>query len=137
MKGEKSMKVVTRTHRYWGNVEIPSITFNDLPKYLGVCITPTGNVQLPRKKCEDYLQNIAKSYLNPIQKVQVIRQVITAKIQYNLRLSDHGLEEVRKLNKLVCKYVKIFHLPTWTSNAWIHHREGCNIMNFVVSIVVS
>ena len=33
VKGEKSMKVVTRTHRYWGNVEIPSITFNDLLKY--------------------------------------------------------------------------------------------------------
>ena len=136
MKGKKSMKVVTRTHRYWGNVEIPSITFDDLLKYLGVCITPTGNVQLPRKKCEDYLQNIAKSHVNPIQKVHVIRQVITAKIQYHLRLSDHGLEEVRKLHRLVRKYV-ILHLPTWTSNAWIHHREGCNIMNFVVSTVVS
>ena len=124
MKGKKSMKVVTRTHRYWGNVEIPSITFD------------TGNVQLPRKKCEDYLQNIAKSHLNPIQKVHVIRQVITAKIQYHLRLSDHRLEEVRKLNRLVRKYV-ILHLPTWTSNAWIYHREGCNIMNFVVSTVVS
>ena len=42
------MKVVTRTHRYWGIVHIPSITSDDLPKYLVVCITPTEDVQLPR-----------------------------------------------------------------------------------------
>ena len=130
VKGKKS-KVVTSTHRYWGIVEIPSITFDDLLKYLGVQITPTGNVQLPRKTWEDYLQNFTKSHFNPIQKVQAISQVVTAKLQYHLRLSDHGLEEVRKINRLVRKYVKkILHLPTWVSNAWIHHREGCNITDF-------
>ena len=119
-------------------MEIPSITFDDLPKYLGVYITPTGNVQLPRQTWEDYLQNIIKSHLNPIQKVQAIRQVVTVKIQYHLRLSDHGLEEARKINRLVHKYVKkILHLLTWTSNAWIHHREGCNITDLVVSIAIS
>ena len=42
------MKVVTRLHRYWEIEHIPSITFDDLPKYLGVCITPTGDIQLAR-----------------------------------------------------------------------------------------
>lgn len=55
------MKVVTRTHRYWRIKEIPSTTFDDLPKYLGVCITPTQDVQLPRRKWEGYLKNVERS----------------------------------------------------------------------------
>ena len=30
----------------------------------------------------------------------------------------------------------ILHLPTWTSNAWINSREGCNIIDFVVSTAI-
>ena len=81
IKGTTSIKVITRVHRQWGTIDIPVINFEDLPKYLGVDITPIGNVRLPRKKWEGYLQNIAKCNLNPIQKVQAFRQVITAKIQ--------------------------------------------------------
>ena len=51
-----TMKVMTETHRYWGPSateadreanRIPSITFKDLVKYLGVEIQPDGSVRLP------------------------------------------------------------------------------------------
>ena len=80
-KGKRSMKMTTRVHRQWGTIDIPSINFEDLLKYLEVDITPMGDVRLLRKKWEGYLQNITKCKLNPIQKIQETKQVITAKIQ--------------------------------------------------------
>ena len=77
-----------------------------------------------------------KGQLKPIQKVQAIRHVVTAKIQYYLHLSDHGLEEARKINRLVRKYVKkILPLLKWTSNAWVHHRDVTT--DFVISTASS
>ena len=97
-------------------------------RYLGVDIRPDGSVKLPKATWENYLKNLEAAHLNPIQKIDAIRQIIVAKIQYQLRLSDHGLEESRKINRLIRKSVKkILHLPTWTSNNWIHHRNGGNI----------
>ena len=79
---KKSMKVITMDHRKWGDEKIPSITFNDLVKYLGVEIQPDGDVKLSRALCSKYLENPTKAHLNPIQKVEAIRQIIAAKIQY-------------------------------------------------------
>ena len=85
-----------------------------------------------------YFKNLRESHLNPIQKVEAIRQILVAKIQYQLRLSDHGLEEARKLNRMVRKNVKaILHLPTWTPTSWIHHRSGGNIPDLATSTMVS
>ena len=110
---KRTLKVVTEKHRQWGSEDIPSITFEDLVKYLGVEIRPDGSVKIPRATWETYLKNLAAAHLNPIQKVDAIRQIIIEKIQYQLRLSDHGLEESRKINRLIRKYVKkILHLPT-------------------------
>ena len=68
--------------------------------------------------------------------MQAIRHVVTAKIQYYLHLSDHGLEEARKINRLVRKYVKkILPLPKWTSNTWVHHRDVTT--DFVISTASS
>ena len=103
------------------------MTFKDLVKYLGVEIQPDVSVKLPRATWETYLKNLAAVHLNPIQKVNALCQVIVAKTQHELRLSDHGLEEARKINHLIRMYVKrILHLLTWTSNNWIH-RNGGNI----------
>ena len=125
---KQSMKVITAVHRKWGNEGIPSITFKDLARYLGVDIRPDGSVHLPRQTWINYLEDLTKVQLNPIQKVDATRSTNAAKIQYQLRLSDHGLEEARKLTRTLTKYVKkILHLPTWTSTSWIHHRNGCNI----------
>ena len=136
--GKKNLKVITATHRWWGQDKIPSITFKDLVKYLGVELSPEGLVRLPRKQWATYFENLRAAHLNPIQKVDAIRQILVAKMQYQLRLSDHGLEEARKLNRLVRKNVKlILHLPTWTLTAWIHHRSGGNIPDLVTSTMVS
>ena len=81
---------------------------------------------------ESYLDNLSKGHINPIQKIEAIRQILVAKIQYQLHFTDHGLEEARKINRLIRKHIKrIWHLPTWTSTAWIHHRSGCNILDLV------
>lgn len=117
---------------------IPSITFKDLVKYLGVEIGPDGLVRLPRKTWQTYLQNLEKSHLNPIQKVEAIRQVIVARIQYQIRLSEHGLEEARKLNRMIRKSVKrVLHLPVWTNTSWIHHRNGMNIPDLVTTTMLT
>ena len=135
---KKSMKVITKHHRNWDDEEISPITFEDLARYLGVDIQPDGNIRLPRALWKSYLENLSKAHLNPIQKIEAIRQTLASKIKYQLRLSDHGLEEVRKINWLIRKYVKkILHLPTWTSTAWIHHRNGFNIPNLVTTNMIS
>ena len=135
---KRTLKVITTVHQTWGRENIPSITFKDLVKYLGVELRPDGEVKLPRKTWELYLANISAAHLNPIQKVDAIHQVIIAKIQYQLRLSDHGLEEARKINRLIRKHVKkILHLPTWVSNNWIHHRNGGNIPDLVTATMIT
>ena len=95
---KKSMKVIPKSHTQCGTENIPSITFKDLVKYLGVEIQPDGTVKLPRELWNRYLENLSKVHLNLIQKVEAIRQVIAAKIQRQLRLSNHGFEEARKIN---------------------------------------
>ena len=95
-------------------------------------------MKLPRKTWDLYLTNISATHLNPIQKEDAIRQVIIAEIQYQLRLSDHGLEEGRKINRLIRKHVKkILHLPTWVSNNWIHQRNGGNIPDLVTATMIT
>lgn len=94
---KKSMKVITKHHRNWGDEEISPITFEDLARYLGVDIQPYGNIRLPRALWKSYFENLSKAHLNPIQKIEAIRQTLVSKIKYQLRLSDHGLEEARKI----------------------------------------
>ena len=95
---KQSMKVMTKHQRQWVEETIPPITFQELVRYLAIDFQPDGNVRLPRTLWESYLRNLAKSHLNPIQKVKAIRQVLVAKIQYQLRLSHHGFEEARNIN---------------------------------------
>lgn len=60
--------------------------------------------------------------------MHVIKEVISNKITYQLRLSNHGLEEVRKLDRLTrVKVKKILHLPSWTSVDWIHPKDGLGL----------
>lgn len=110
------MKGIIKLHRKWGNEDIPSITFKELAIYLGVEIRPDGNIKLPQKKWISYLSNLEKAHLNPIQKIEAIRQVVASKIKYQPKLSDDGLEEARKINRPMRKSAKrTLHLPSWTS----------------------
>ena len=127
------MKVITREHRWWDNLPIPSLDFEKL-QYLGVHIRHDGKIALPRSVWKTKLEPIMPCYLTPIQKVQVLRQSICSIILFQLRLSDHGLEDARKINRLIRGAVKrILHLPSWTSSDWLHHHHGANIPDILVT----
>ena len=49
---------------------------------------------------ENTTGQVEKMSSNPLQKVQAKRQVVYAKMLYQIRLSDHGLEMAQKLDKL-------------------------------------
>ena len=100
MVKKESMKVIIKCRRKWGNEDIPSITFKELAIYLGVEIRPDGSIKLPKKKWISYLSNPEQAHLNPIRKIEAIQQVVASKIKYQLGLSDDGLEEARKINRL-------------------------------------
>ena len=131
MPKNKLRKVITKHHRKWGDEEIPPINFKDLARYLGVDFQPDGSIRLSRALWISYLENLSKAHLNPIQKIEAIRQTLVSKIKYQLHLSDHGLEVARKINWLIRKYVKK------TRTSWIHDRNGCNIPDLVPSTMIT
>ena len=138
VKGKKSMKVVTDTHRYWNDVPIPTLNFEKFSKYLGVFIKYDGEVALPITEWKTQLERLRKCHLNPLQKVEAIRQVVDAKMLYQIRLSDHDLEMARKLDKLLQNEVKkILHLPSLTGTEWLHYRKGGNIPTLLKTVMIS
>ena len=101
VEGKKGMKVITEIHRHWKGQPIPSINFEKLGKYLGLHINHTGKVELPRKLWKLYLERIKKSCFTVFQKTRAIKEVICSKILFQLCLSNHGLEEARKLDRII------------------------------------
>ena len=92
------MKVIAEIYRPCKGQPIPSINFEKLGKYLGLHINHASKVELLRKLWKLYLERIKKSCLTVFQKIRVIKEVIGRKILFHLRLSNHGLEEARKLD---------------------------------------
>ena len=138
VKGKRSTKVVTDTHRYWNEIPMPTLDFENLSKYLGVHIKYNGEVVLPISELKIQLKRLRKSYLNPIQKVQAIIQIVSTKVLYQIRLSDHGQEIVRKLDEILRNEVKtILHLPSWGGSHWLHHWKGGNISNLLKTVMIS
>lgn len=101
LKGKTSMKVVTKAHQHCIGQAIPSINFEKLGKYLGLQIDQTGKVNLQRNLWKLYLGRIKSSCLTIFQKIRVTKEVIGSKIVFQLRLSGHGLEEARKLDRII------------------------------------
>ena len=82
-----------------------------------------GRVELPRNLWKVYLKRIKKSCLTVFPNIQVIKEVIRDKMLFQLRLSNHGLEEERKLDRMIRAKVKeILHQPRWSSTDWIHSK---------------
>ena len=85
-----------------------------------------------------YLERIKKSCLNVFQKVRVIKEVISSKIWFQLRLSDYDLEEARKLDRIIRAKVKeIFHLPSWMPTDWIHSKDGLGLMELQSTVMMA
>ena len=132
------MKALTREHRWWGELPIPSLDFDTLQKCLGVYIRPDRKIALPRTTWKLKLERLMSCYLNPMQKIQVIKQSICSIILFQLHLSDHSLKEARELNRLIRHAVKkILHLPTWMSSDWLHHRQGASIPDLLTTTMTS
>ena len=106
---------------------MPSIISEDLARSLGEDIQPEGNVRLPRALWESFLDNLSKAHLNPIQKVEAIWQILVAKIQYQLRLSDHVLEEAMNINRSM--QVKSQATTTWEAPGL--HKILCRNIPFI------
>ena len=142
VKGKKrSMKVLTRTHRWWKvnnqDVEIPSMTYESVGKYLGVTIDPAGKIALPIEEWKLWLTRLRKCSLKPEQKVKTLREVVCARINYVLRMSDCGICELRKWSRFVRGWVKsIIHFPTWCSSDWLHMSGGLGIPDVSSGIVI-
>ena len=133
VKRKQPIKVVTNVHRKWCSQSIKSLDFEKLAKYLGIHIRSDGNIILLRRDWEQQLERLKRSHLTHFfEKVHAIRETVCGRIIYQLRLSDHGLEVTRKLDRMIIKTVKeILHLPTWVSTEWMHHRHGGNIPNLM------
>ena len=78
------MKLVTEEHRKWNHQSITSLEFEKLAKYLGVKIQQDGNILLQRKKRELHIDQLKRSHLTSLQKVQAIRKTICGRIVYQL-----------------------------------------------------
>ena len=73
-----------------------------------------------------------------MQKLRVIKEVISNKVMYQLQLSDHGLEEVHKIDRIINAKVKeILHLPSWTSTNWIHSKEGLGLTGMQSMVMIA
>ena len=128
-RGKYSRNVVTETHQHWKGRAMPSINFKKLGKHLGLQIDHTEKVELPRSSRKLYLERIKNSCLTVFQQIRVIKEVISSKILFQLRLLDHRLEEARKLDRIIRAKVKeILHLPHWTSTDWIHSKDGLGLI---------
>lgn len=80
---------VVHTDMEWGViVAMPSINFKKLGKYLDLQTDRTEKVELPRSSRKLYLERIKNSCLNVFQQIRVIKEVISSKILFQLRLLD-------------------------------------------------
>ena len=136
VKGRKSLKVVTETHRWWKGKALPTMDFVTLSKYLGVKIDPDGAIALPMDEWLTMYENVKKSPLKPEQKIHAIKSCIIPKMTYQLRLSEVGITKRRKINAVIKRWFKqILHLPEWTSDDWIHSPNGGGLGNILEVIL--
>ena len=88
------------------------MTYGTLPKYLGVKIDPMGKIDIPWKKWNEWLTNLAKSPLKPEQKVFGLKNTIIPKMIHQLRLANIGFCRLKQLNRDLKKWFKqVLHLP--------------------------
>ena len=129
IKGKKAMKVITKVHQYWKGQPIPNINFEKLGRDLRLYINHEGRVKLPRNLWKVCLERIRKSCLTVFQKIQFFKEVICNKILFQLRLSNHGLEEAKRLDWIIrAKAKEILQLRSMSFTDWIHSKEHLGLI---------
>ena len=139
VKDKVAMKIVTRIHRWWGtraNAEpIPSMTFVELAKYLGLRFRPNGEVAIPLDDYDKWRSNVKKSCLKPEQKIDILKSTIIGRMDYVLRLAGPRGSTLRKLdraNRIWAK--KVLHLPMSTPNVFMHGKQGVGLCELAKEI---
>ena len=134
----KRMKVITTVHRWWKNTGIPCVTFEDMDKYLGVKITPLGEVLINVQEWKRRLENLRKAALKPFQRADAIRDLLVPRLIHLLRLSDAQKSVIKRVfGPIKTAYKRCLHLPDWTSDSWLHHPKGGRLPNLLLTIARS
>ena len=106
------------------------MTYDKLVKYLGVKFKPEGRISVPMEEWKMWLEKIGKSKWKQERKVEAVRCCIIPKMLHTLRLSNIYPTKLRKLTRTIRKWVKsTLHMAEWTTNAWIHLKNGCDIQD--------
>ena len=133
----KTVKVITEQHRYWKEIGIPSLTYDNFAKYLGMMLKPNGKAEIPWVKWNSWLENLRKASLKPEQKIVSLRTIVIPKMIHQLRLGAVGISQLRKLNiKIRIWFKKILHLPQWTPNEWVHGKFG-GALHDITNLIVA
>ena len=114
----------------------PSMTYENFIKYLGVNITPMGEVELPRKRWDEWVVNLMRALMKSEQTCKALKMTILLRTQHQLRLAQLGIGKLKRITTWVRKTLKKFlHLPEWTPNAWIHHKAGRDLRETTEAII--
>ena len=74
--------------------------------------------------------------MKPEQRVMDIKSCIIPRIIHQLRLADVGIGKLKKVNKLIKKWVKKFlHIPEWTPYSWLHLKDGGDLAHLLELIL--
>lgn len=134
---KKNVKVITDKHRKWKGNLLPSMTYEDLPKYLGVKFTPRGDIAIPWTQWDEWLENLRKAPLKPEQKVFGLKNTVIPKMLHQLRLANTGITKLKLLNTKIKKWFKkVMHLPEWTPDAWVNGKFGGALQD-ILKLVLS
>ena len=89
------------------NKEIPQMNYGETYKYLGIHIDPRGNLTgTSVKETRTKLELITKSPLKAQQKVEILRDIISMQIAYQLESTNATGATINKFNLLFREYTK-------------------------------
>ena len=105
--------------------KIPQMDYDDM--YLGIHIDPRGNLSgTTIEQTRQKLEIITKSPLKAQQKTEILREIISMQIAYQLEFTNASDATVNKLDLLFREYTKKWlRIHGKCPNILIHGREKC------------
>ena len=117
----KSMKIDTKSVFYIGNSRIRTCGFDRPLRYLGVQITPKGDLVYPRASLELMLGRLTRARIRPEQRIRMLRQTVLPRICFSLRLAMVPQSKLQALDAILRKWVKkTVHLPPGSPTAFFY-----------------